>query len=70
MASALQSREVSCPLDDCDDRPRTNEEIETVMQTRKEADLKSEKALAYAFSSQVGSLSQCVCSFKFWNNMI
>ncbi|KAL9345720.1 hypothetical protein Peur_060573 [Populus x canadensis] len=47
------SRDVSSVLDDWDDRPRTNEEIEAMVESKKEAALKREKALAYAFSSQI-----------------
>uniref|UniRef100_A0A6N2KVM7 DUF4005 domain-containing protein n=1 Tax=Salix viminalis TaxID=40686 RepID=A0A6N2KVM7_SALVM len=46
------SRDVSSLLDDWDDRRCTNEEIETMVQSKEEAALKREKALAYASSSQ------------------
>jgi len=39
--------------DDWDDRPRTIEEIQAMLQSRKEAALKKERALSYAFSHQV-----------------
>jgi hypothetical protein len=39
--------------DDWDDRPRTIEEIQAMLQTRKDAALKRERALSYAFSHQV-----------------
>ncbi|CAK7357440.1 unnamed protein product [Dovyalis caffra] len=54
------SRDVSSILDYWDDRPCTNEEIETMVQSKKEAALKREKALAYAFSSQVGLVTPYV----------
>lgn len=41
--------------DDWDDRPRTIEEIQAMLQTRKDAALKRERALSYAFSHQVSS---------------
>ncbi|XWS50174.1 hypothetical protein CRYUN_Cryun12cG0066500 [Craigia yunnanensis] len=47
------SRDMSCTTDEWDDRPQTSEEIEEVLQNRKEAALKREKALAYAFSNQI-----------------
>ncbi|KAG9453123.1 hypothetical protein H6P81_006027 [Aristolochia fimbriata] len=47
------SREGSSVADDWDDRPHTFEEIQGMIQTRKEAALKREKALAYAFSHQI-----------------
>ncbi|XP_034906062.1 protein IQ-DOMAIN 18 [Populus alba] len=46
------SRDLSSLLDDWDDRRCTHEEIEAMVQSKKEAALKREKALAYAFSSQ------------------
>ncbi|KAJ6753491.1 PROTEIN IQ-DOMAIN 14-LIKE ISOFORM X1 [Salix purpurea] len=46
------SRDVSSLLDDWDDRRCTNKEIETMVQSKEEAALKREKALAYASSSQ------------------
>ncbi|KAJ6297847.1 hypothetical protein OIU76_019040 [Salix suchowensis] len=46
------SRDVSSLLDDWDDRRCTNGEIETMVQSKEEAALKREKALAYASSSQ------------------
>ncbi|XP_020272427.1 protein IQ-DOMAIN 1-like [Asparagus officinalis] len=39
--------------DDWDDRPRTIEDIQAMLQSRKEAALKRERALSYAFSHQV-----------------
>ncbi|XWS48730.1 hypothetical protein CRYUN_Cryun13aG0101300 [Craigia yunnanensis] len=47
------SRDMSCTTDEWDDRPQTSEEIEALLQTKKEAALKREKALAYAFSNQI-----------------
>ncbi|KAF3789395.1 IQ-DOMAIN 14 protein [Nymphaea thermarum] len=47
------SRDGSCLTDNWDDRPHTIEEIQAKLQTRKEASLKREKALAYAFSHQL-----------------
>ena len=64
MAFVLQSRDVSSLLDDWDDRRCTNEEIETMVQSKKEAALKREKALAYA-SSQVGILTPYVFDLYF-----
>ncbi|KAJ6332605.1 hypothetical protein OIU77_008633 [Salix suchowensis] len=49
----MQSRDVSSVLDDWDDRRCTNEEIEAMVESKKEAAIKREKALAYAFSSQI-----------------
>lgn len=49
----LQSRDMSCATDEWDDRPQTSEEIEALLLTKKEAALKREKALAFAFSNQV-----------------
>lgn len=49
-----QSRDMSCTTDEWDDRPQTSEEIEAILQNKKQAALKREKALAYAFSNQVG----------------
>lgn len=43
----------SFAADDWDDRPRTIEEIQAMLQTRKDAALKRERALSYAFSHQV-----------------
>lgn len=43
----------SFAADDWDDRPRTIEEIQTMLQTRKDAALKRERALSYAFSHQI-----------------
>jgi len=43
----------SFAADDWDDRPRTIEEIQAILQTRKDAALKRERALSYAFSHQV-----------------
>lgn len=48
-----QSREGSSYADIWDDRPRTVEEIQAMVQRRKEAALKRERALSYAFSHQV-----------------
>lgn len=39
--------------EDWDDRPRTIEEIQAMLQTRKDAALKRERALSYAFSHQI-----------------
>lgn len=47
-------------MDDWDDRPHTSEEIEAKLLSRKEAALKREKALVYAFSHKVCSSSQFV----------
>ncbi|XP_068651291.1 protein IQ-DOMAIN 17-like [Aristolochia californica] len=47
------SREGSSIPDDWDDRPHPIEEIQAMIQSRKEAALKREKALAYAFSHQI-----------------
>ncbi|KAG8476431.1 hypothetical protein CXB51_033316 [Gossypium anomalum] len=47
------SRDMSCTTDEWDDRPQTSEEIEALLLTKKEAALKREKALAYAFSNQI-----------------
>ena len=49
-----QSRDMSCITGEWDDRRQRNEEIEALLQTKKEAALKREKALAYASSNQVG----------------
>ncbi|KAG6486877.1 hypothetical protein ZIOFF_055458 [Zingiber officinale] len=46
------SREGSSFADDWDDRPRTVEEIEAMLQLRKEVALKRERELSYAFSHQ------------------
>ncbi|WVZ95413.1 hypothetical protein U9M48_041181 [Paspalum notatum var. saurae] len=43
----------SLAADDWDDRPRTIEEIQAMLQTRKDAALKRERALSYAFSHQI-----------------
>ncbi|KAJ1266950.1 hypothetical protein BS78_07G019100 [Paspalum vaginatum] len=43
----------SVAADDWDDRPRTIEEIQAMLQTRKDAALKRERALSYAFSHQI-----------------
>lgn len=48
-----QSRDMGCTTDEWNDRPQTSEEIEELMKNKKEAALKREKALAYAFSNQV-----------------
>ncbi|XWS38140.1 hypothetical protein CRYUN_Cryun19dG0104700 [Craigia yunnanensis] len=47
------SRDMSFTTDAWDDRPQTSEEIEELLQNKKEAALKREKALAYAFSNQI-----------------
>nr|DAD18040.1 TPA_asm: hypothetical protein HUJ06_019503 [Nelumbo nucifera] len=47
------SRDGSSIAGDWDDRPHTVEEIQAMLQSKKEASLKREKALAYAFSHQV-----------------
>ncbi|CAL9779264.1 unnamed protein product [Musa acuminata subsp. burmannicoides] len=47
------SRDGSSFADDWDDRPRTIEEIQAMLQSRKEAALKRERALSYAFSHQL-----------------
>ncbi|OMO79879.1 IQ motif, EF-hand binding site [Corchorus capsularis] len=47
------SRDMSCTTDEWDDRPQTGEEIEAMLQNKKESALKREKALAYAFSNQI-----------------
>ncbi|KAJ8650241.1 hypothetical protein MRB53_003264 [Persea americana] len=47
------SRDGSNIADDWDDRPHTIEEIQAMLLSRKEAALKREKALAYAFSHQI-----------------
>ncbi|EEF43455.1 protein IQ-DOMAIN 17 [Ricinus communis] len=47
------SRDLSFILDDWDDRQYTSGELEAIVQNKKEAALKREKALAYAFSSQI-----------------
>ncbi|KAK9145796.1 hypothetical protein Sjap_005699 [Stephania japonica] len=47
------SRDGSSVVDDWDDRPQTFEEIQATLQCKKEAALKREKALAYAFSHQL-----------------
>ncbi|XP_074563398.1 protein IQ-DOMAIN 17-like [Curcuma longa] len=47
------SREGSSFADDWDDRPRTIEEIQAMLQLRKEAALKRERALSYAFAHQL-----------------
>ncbi|KAE8777289.1 Protein IQ-DOMAIN 14 [Hordeum vulgare] len=43
----------SFAAEDWDDRPRTIEEIQAMLQTRKDAALKRERALSYAFSHQI-----------------
>ncbi|RWW39217.1 hypothetical protein BHE74_00055478 [Ensete ventricosum] len=50
---SMQSRDGSSFADDWDDRPRTMEEIQGMLQVRKEAALKRERALSYAFSHQL-----------------
>ncbi|KAF2313530.1 hypothetical protein GH714_011483 [Hevea brasiliensis] len=47
------SRDLTSIQDDCDDRLHTSEEIEVMLQSKKEAALKRQKALAYAFSSKI-----------------
>ncbi|XP_039022813.1 protein IQ-DOMAIN 1-like [Hibiscus syriacus] len=47
------SRDMSCTTDEWEDMPQTSEEIEVLLQNRREAALKREKALAYAFSNQI-----------------
>ncbi|XP_078173168.1 protein IQ-DOMAIN 18-like isoform X1 [Carex rostrata] len=48
-----QSRDGSTVADDWDERPRTIEDIQALLQTRKEAALKREKSLSHAFSNQI-----------------
>lgn len=48
-----RSRDGSTVADDWDERPRTIEDIQTMLQTRKEAALKRERALSHAFSNQI-----------------
>ncbi|XP_066353108.1 protein IQ-DOMAIN 17-like [Miscanthus floridulus] len=43
----------SFAADDWDDRPRTIDEIQAILQTRKDAALKRERALSYALSHQI-----------------
>ncbi|CAL9112639.1 unnamed protein product [Musa textilis] len=50
---SMQSRDGSSFADDWDDRPRTMEEIQAMLQVRKEAALKRERALSYALSHQL-----------------
>ncbi|KAL6004255.1 hypothetical protein ACLOJK_004802 [Asimina triloba] len=47
------SRDGSSVADDWDYRPHTSDEIQAMMQSRNEAAVKREKALAYAFSHQI-----------------
>ncbi|KAE8662007.1 MICROTUBULE ORGANIZATION 1 family protein [Hibiscus syriacus] len=47
------SRDISCTTDEWDDMPQTSEEIEALLQNRREAAFKREKALAYALSNQI-----------------
>ncbi|WOK95201.1 protein IQ-DOMAIN 1-like [Canna indica] len=47
------SRDGSSFADDWDDRPRTIEEIQAMLQCRKDAAMKRERALSYAFSHQL-----------------
>ncbi|THU63746.1 hypothetical protein C4D60_Mb01t19070 [Musa balbisiana] len=49
------SRDGSSFADDWDDRPRTMEEIQATLQRRKDAALRRERALSYAFSHKVSS---------------
>nr|CAD1821724.1 unnamed protein product [Ananas comosus var. bracteatus] len=50
--SVERSRDGSSLADDWDERPRTMEEIQAMLQSRKAAALKRERALSYAFSQQ------------------
>lgn len=52
------SKDTSYAVDDWDDRPHTTEEIEAMLLSRKEAALKREKALAYAFSHKIWGSSR------------
>ncbi|XP_042519525.1 protein IQ-DOMAIN 17-like [Macadamia integrifolia] len=47
------SRDGSSTVDDWDDRPHTVEEIQDMLQSKKEAAFKREKVLAHAFSHQI-----------------
>lgn len=49
--------------DDWDERPHRIEDIQEILQTRKEAALKRERALSYAFSSQVKCLRHQVSPY-------
>ncbi|OAY74860.1 Protein IQ-DOMAIN 14 [Ananas comosus] len=51
--SVERSRDGSSLADDWDERPRTMEEIQAMLQSRKAAALKRERALSYAFSQQI-----------------
>ncbi|XP_072966294.1 protein IQ-DOMAIN 17-like [Typha angustifolia] len=51
--SVERSRDGSSFADDWDERPRTIEEIQAMLQSRQEAALKRERALSYAFSQQI-----------------
>lgn len=57
---------MSGTLDDWEDRPHSSQGIDETFQSRKEAALKREKALAYAFSNQVSSFLSCVFAGLFW----
>ncbi|XP_008776838.1 protein IQ-DOMAIN 1-like [Phoenix dactylifera] len=50
---SVQSRDGSSYADDWDDHPRTIEEIQSMLRSRKEAAMKRERALSYAFSQQL-----------------
>ncbi|KAM5555769.1 protein IQ-DOMAIN 1 [Rosa sericea] len=50
---SIQSREGSSIADDWDERPHTIEEVKAMLQHRKEAAMKREKALSHAFSQQI-----------------
>lgn len=50
---SMSRSDMSWMADEWDDRPQTSEEIEALQQSRKEAAMKREKALAYAFSNQI-----------------
>ncbi|CAD5180375.1 unnamed protein product [Musa acuminata subsp. malaccensis] len=52
---SMPSRDGSSFADDWDDRPKTMEEIQAMLQVRKEAALKRERALFYAFFHQASS---------------
>ncbi|XP_077247503.1 protein IQ-DOMAIN 17-like isoform X2 [Tasmannia lanceolata] len=51
--SISRSRDGISITEDWDDRPHTLEEIQAMLQSRKEAAIKREKALSYAFSHQI-----------------
>ncbi|PQP99930.1 protein IQ-DOMAIN 1 isoform X1 [Prunus yedoensis var. nudiflora] len=50
---SMQSREGSSIADDWDERPHTIEEVKAMLQHRKDAAMKREKALSHAFSQQI-----------------